>query len=322
MYLKELNIGNVKIENNVFLAPMAGITDASFRKICKEYGPGLVFTEMASSKAMFYKDEKTDKLMDISGEIKPVAVQIFGSDVESMSYAAKKVSEFASIIDINMGCPAPKVVKNGDGSRLLLDLEKASEIVKSVVKESKVPVSVKFRKGWDNDNIVAIECAKMLEAAGASMITIHGRTRTEFYSGKSDLEIIKKVKENVKIPVIGNGDIVDEESALRMFEYTGVDGIMIGRASIGNPWIFEKIIHFLKTGEKLGEVSNNEKINVIKKHLDLIVDEKGEKTGVNEIKKHLACYVKNMENATSIRQAMNIASTKKEVLDILNEKIK
>ena len=322
MYLNELNIGNVKVENNIFLAPMAGLTDASFRKICKEYGPGLVFTEMASSKAIFYKDEKTNQLMDISGEKKPVAVQIFGSDEESMAYAANKVSEFASIIDINMGCPAPKVVKNGDGSKLLLDLEKASQIVKSVVKESKVPVTVKFRKGWDKNNIVAIECAQMLEEAGASMITIHGRTREEYYSGKADLDIIKKVKEKVNIPVIGNGDIVDEEAALRMFEYTGVDGIMVGRAAIGNPWIFKRIIHFLKTGDKLPEISNREKLEVIQKHLDLIVDEKGEKTGVNEIKKHLACYVKSMENATAIRQAVNMSNTKNEMLAILNEMIK
>ena len=322
MYLKELNIGNIKIENNVFLAPMAGITDSSFRKICKEYGPGLVFTEMSSSKAIFYKDEKTNKLMDTSEEKKPVAVQIFGSDVESMSYAAQKVSEFADIIDINMGCPAPKVIKNGDGSKLLLDLNKASEVMKSVVNSSKVPVTVKFRKGWDKDNIVAVECAQMLENVGVSMITIHGRTREEYYSGKADLDIIKKVKESVKIPVIGNGDIVDEESALRMFEYTGVDGIMIGRASIGNPWIFEKIIHYLKTGDKLTEISNSEKLKVIKKHLDLIVAEKGEKTGVNEIKKHLACYVKNMENATNIRQAVNLSNSKEDVLYILEKMIK
>lgn len=322
MYLKELNIGNLKIENNVFLAPMAGITDSSFRRICKEYGPGLVFTEMASSKAIFYKDEKTNKLMDVSEEKKPVAVQIFGSDIESMSYAANHVSGFADLIDINMGCPAPKVVKNGDGSKLLLDLNKASEVVKSVVKESKVPVSVKFRKGWDKNSIVAIECAQMLENAGASMITIHGRTREEYYSGKADLEIIKKVKESVKIPVIGNGDIVDEDTALKMFEYTGVDGIMIGRASIGNPWIFEKIIHYLKTGSKLLDVPNTEKFHIIKKHLELIVLEKGEKTGVNEIKKHLACYVKNMENATSIRKALNVSNTKNEVLQILEEMIK
>ena len=322
MYLKELNIGNVKIENNIFLAPMAGITDSSFRKICKEYGPGLVFTEMASSKAIYYKDDKTNNIMDISGEKKPIAVQIFGSDVESMGYAAKQVSNFANIIDINMGCPAPKVVKNGDGSRLLLDLNKASEVIKNVVKQSKVPVTVKFRKGWDKDNIVAVECAQMLENSGVSMITIHGRTREEYYSGKADLEIIKKVKEKVKIPVIGNGDITDEESALKMFEYTGVDGIMIGRASIGNPWIFEKIIHYLKTGEKLEDISNKEKLHVIQKHLELIVNEKGEKTGVNEIKKHLACYVKNMENATNIRQAINISNTKNEVLQILKEMIK
>ena len=245
MYLKKLKIGNVELKNNLILAPMAGVTDLPFRIICEEFKPGLVCTEMASSKAIFYNDEKTKLLLNTEGEKRPISMQIFGSDSETMGYAAKYVSKIADIVDINMGCPAPKVVKNGDGSKLLLDLEKAKEIIKSVVKNSSKPVTLKFRTGWDHNNIVATEIAKIAEETGISAITIHGRTRTDFYSGKSDLDIIKKVKETVNIPVIGNGDIIDEESALKMFEYTGVDGIMIGRGSFGNPWIFERIEHFL-----------------------------------------------------------------------------
>ena len=260
MYIHKLKIGNVELENNVILAPMAGVTDLAFRKICKEYGnPGLVYTEMASSRAIFHNDEKTKKLLNIEGEKKPIAVQIFGNDPKIMAFAANKVSENADIIDINMGCPAPKVVKNGDGSKLLLDLNKAEEIIKAVVANSKVPVTLKYRKGWDDKHIIACEMAKIAEANGVSAITIHGRTRDEFYGGKVDLNIIKKVKESVNIPVIGNGDIIDEESAKIMFEYTGVDGIAIGRGSMGNPWIFKQIQHYLETGEKLPKPSNKEK---------------------------------------------------------------
>ena len=223
MYLKKLKIGNVELENNLILAPMAGITDLAFRTICKEFGPAMVCTEMVSSKAIFYGDEKTQMLLNTEDEKRPISMQIFGSDVETMGYAAKEISKIADIIDINMGCPAPKVVKNGDGSKLLLDLSKAKEIIEAVVKNSSVPVTVKFRKGWSNENIVACELAKIAEEEGASAITIHGRTRAEFYSGKADLDIIKKVKESVSIPVIGNGDVIDEESALRMFECTGVE---------------------------------------------------------------------------------------------------
>ena len=213
MYLHKLKIGNVELENNLILAPMAGITDLPFRTIVEKFNPGLVCTEMVSSKALYYEDEKTKTLLKTEGEKTPISMQIFGSDPETMGYATKYISEIADIVDINMGCPAPKVVKNGDGSKLLLDLNKVEEIIKSVVKNSKVPVTLKFRKGWNNENIVACEVAQIAEKNGISAITIHGRTREEYYSGKVDLGIIKKVKESVKIPVIGNGDIVDEESA-------------------------------------------------------------------------------------------------------------
>ena len=234
MFIKKLKIGNVELENNIILAPMAGITDLPFRIICKNFGVGLVCTEMASSKAIFYGDEKTKKLLDITGEKRPISAQIFGSDIESMKVSAEYVSTFADILDINMGCPAPNV-KNGDGSKLLLNLELVENIVKEVVKVSKIPVTVKIRMGWDSENIVAVEVAKIIENAGASAITIHGRTRQDFFSGKCNLDIIKKVKENVKIPVIGNGDIIDVETARKMFEYTNVDGIMIGRGALRKP---------------------------------------------------------------------------------------
>ena len=241
MYLKKLKIGNVELDNNLILAPMAGVTDLPFRRIAEKFNPGLVCTEMVSSKALFYGDEKTKQLLNTEGEKRPISMQIFGSEPETMGIAAKQVSELADIVDINFGCPAPKVVKNGDGSRLLLDLDKVEEIIKAVVANSKVPVTIKFRKGWDSKNIVACEVAKIAEKNGVSAITIHGRTRDEFYSGKADWDIIRKVKESVNIPVIGNGDVIDEESAKEMFEQTGVDGIMIGRGSLGNPWIFEQI---------------------------------------------------------------------------------
>ena len=316
MYLKKLKIGNVELENNLILAPMAGVTNLPFRIVCKEFGPGLVCTEMASSRAMFHNEQKTKRLFNTEGEKRPISFQIFGSDEETMAYAAKYVSEFADIIDINMGCPAPKVVKNGDGSKLLLNLEQAEKVIKAVVENSKVPVTLKIRKGWDKENIVATEIAKIAENAGISAITVHGRTRSEFYSGKADLEIIKKVKETVKIPVIGNGDIVDEESAYNMFEKTNVDGIMIGRGSFGNPWIFRNIKHYLETGEKLPAPSNEEKLEIMKKHINLAVEEKGE-IAVKELRKHIAWYTKNLKNSSEFRSKINTIETKGELLEML-----
>lgn len=313
-YLKKLKIGNLELENNLILAPMAGVTNRPFRTICKEIGnPGLVCTEMASSKAMFHNDQKTKRLLNTDGEKRPISYQIFGSDVETMAFSAKYVSEFADIIDINMGCPAPKVVKNGDGSKLLLDLDKAEEIMKAVVQNSEVPVTLKIRKGWDKENIVAVEVAKIAEKAGISAITVHGRTRSEFYTGIADLDIIKKVKENVNIPVIGNGDVIDEITAKKMFEYTGVDGIMIGRGSFGNPWIFRNIIYYLQNGEKLSEPTNQEKLEVMKEHIKLAVEEKGE-IAIKELRKHIAWYTKNMKKSSEFRNSINKVETEKELL--------
>ena len=319
MYLHELKIGNIELKNNILLAPMAGITDLPFRVICEKFNPGLVCSEMVSSKAIYYGDEKTKKLMNLEGEKRPVAIQIFGSDPEAMAYAAKYVSNIADIVDINMGCPAPKVVKNGDGSKLLLDLTKAKDVMEAVAKNSRVPVTLKIRKGWDNSNIVALNIAKIAEEVGISAIAIHGRTRTEYYSGEVDLEIIKKVKESVNIPVIGNGNIVDELTAKEVFEKTGVDGIMIGRASIGNPWIFEKIIHYLKTGEKLEDVTISEKLKIIKEHLNLIIKEKGEIIAIKEFRKHLAAYSKNLPNSSNFRSKINTIEKKDELEKVLNE---
>ena len=318
MYLTKIEIGNVELDNNLILAPMAGVTNLPFRIICEKFEPGMVCTEMASSKAIFYNDQKTRRLLNTEGEKRPISFQIFGSDEETMGYTAKYMSKIADIIDINMGCPAPKVVKNGDGSKLLLDLEKAKRIMKVVVENSSVPVTVKIRKGWDKENIVAVQVAKIAEEVGISAITIHGRTRSEFYTGKADWDIIKEVKDSVKIPVIGNGDIVDEETAYQMFEKTGVDGIMIGRGSLGNPWIFRNIRHFLITGEKLPSPTNSEKLNIIKEHIDLAVEEKGE-IAIKELRKHIAWYTKNLKNSSEFRNSINMIETKEQLIKTLNE---
>ena len=321
MYLKKLKIGNVTLNNNILLAPMAGITDLPFRLILEEFNPGLVVTEMVSSKAIFYNDEKTKKLLNTKNEKRPISAQIFGSDEESISCSVKYISnlENIDIIDINMGCPAPKVTKNGDGSSLLLDLKKAEKVIETAVKNSSKPVTLKMRLGWDKTNIVAKDLAQIAEKNGISALVVHGRTRSEFYSGIANLEEIKKVKEAVTIPVIGNGDIVDEETAKLMFEKTGCDGIMIGRGAIGNPWIFERIKYYLENGNKMQEISLKEKFNLIKKHFNLELEEKGEYTGIREFRKHIAYYTKGMPNSSEFRNKYNLLDNKDEIISFLDK---
>lgn len=319
MYLAKLKIGNVELENNVLLAPMAGITDLSFRRICKKYGnPGLVYTEMVSSKGLYHKDKKTEKLLKSVPQERPLSVQIFGDDPMIMAEAAKKISEQADIIDINMGCPAPKVVKNNEGSKLLLNEELVYHIVHEVKTKIEKPLTVKIRTGWNRENIVADKIAKVIEEAGADAIAVHGRTREDFYSGQVDLETIKKVKETVKIPVIGNGDIKSAKDAIKMFEYTGVDGIMIGRGILGEPWKIKEIINDLE-GKEEKEITPQEKLEIIKEHYRMAIEEKGEYVGIREMRKHLCWYLKNQKNSSQIRQKINTEEDREKVIDILEE---
>jgi len=315
-----MKIGNFVPENNVFLAPMAGVTDKAFRIICKEFGAGLVYTEMVSSKGLYYGSQKTEFMLDIDKREAPAVVQIFGSDPEIMGYMAERISEKEDVayIDINMGCPAPKIVKNKEGSYLMREPKMAEQIVKKVVEKSKKPVTVKIRKGWDEANVNAVEFAKMLEQCGASAIAIHGRTRSQMYEGKADWDIIKKVKKNVKVPVIGNGDVVTCEDAKKMLEYTGCDAIMIGRGALGNPWIFKRVVNYLENGVILDEPKPIEKVEQAIRHLEMMYEFKGQR-GVIEMRKHIAWYLKGLKNAAAIRDRVNKMDNKDEIIKLLEE---
>ena len=310
-----MRIGDVVLENEVFLAPMAGVTDLAFRLICKEYGSGLLYTEMINAKALCYDDEKTKGMLKIEEEEHPVAVQIFGSEPEFIAGASEILNEHSNeILDINMGCPAPKVVKNGDGSALMKTPQLAAKVIEAAAKKSKKPVTVKFRKGWDDDSINAVEFAKMAEASGAQAITIHGRTRAQYYSGTADWDIIEEIKNVVKIPVIGNGDIVTIEDAINIRKKTGCDAIMIGRGAQGNPWIFNRINHYMKTGEILPEPTSEEKIRTAIKHFNLAIKEDGEYVAVREMRKHLGWYLKGMKKSARLRDEINKLESADEVV--------
>ena len=310
-----MRIGDVVLENEVFLAPMAGVTDLAFRLICKEYGSGLLYTEMINAKALCYDDEKTKGMLKIEEEEHPVAVQIFGSEPEFIAGATEILNEHSNeILDINMGCPAPKVVKNGDGSALMKTPQLAAKVIEAAAKKSKKPVTVKFRKGWDDDSINAVEFAKMAEASGAQAITIHGRTRAQYYSGIADWDIIEEIKNAVKIPVIGNGDIVTIDDAINIRKKTGCDAIMIGRGAQGNPWIFNRINHYMKTGEILPEPTAEEKIRTAIKHFNLAIKEDGEYVAVREMRKHLGWYLKGMKKSARLRDEINKLESADEVV--------
>lgn len=306
----ELKIGNVTLENNVILAPMAGVTDLPFRLLCKEQGAGLLCMEMVSAKAVHYNNKNTEALMEIHPDEQPVSLQLFGSEPAVMAETAARIEErpFA-ILDVNMGCPVPKVVNNHEGSALMKDPRLVGEIVAALVKAVKKPVTVKIRKGFDDEHVNAVEIAKIIEESGASAIAVHGRTREQYYSGKADWDIIRKVKEAVKIPVIGNGDVTDAVSAKKMMDETGCDGIMIGRASRGNPWIFKEITQYLDTGILPERPSMEEVRNTILRHAALQLEFKGEYTGIREMRKHVAWYTAGYPHSAKLRRMVNEMET-------------
>ena len=314
-------IGNIKIENKIVIAPMAGVTNLAYREVCKEFGAGLVCAEMVSDKALQHKNEKTWKMLDVSPFEHPISMQIFGGDIDSLVEGAMIIDKNcdADIIDINMGCPVTKVIKSGAGSKLLHDPDKVYEIVKKVVDSVSKPVTVKIRSGWDFDSINAVEVAKNIERAGARAIAIHGRTRSQIYSGKADWDIIKQVKDAVSIPVIGNGDIRSGADALRMIEETGVDAIMIGRGVLGNPWIVKEVSEALKGNNFGKDVSFKVRKKIIMDHIEKLVKLKGEKAACLEMRTHIAWYVKGLRHATVFKRKLNEISTIDDIISLMNE---
>ena len=314
-----LKIGNNEYENiYAILAPMAGFTDLPFRIVCEEYGCNFTFTEMINAKALCYHDEKTTKMLDVSGQKKYVGVQIFGSDVKYMGEAVKIINELGrfSHIDINMGCPAPKIVKNGDGSALMKNPTLASKIVQEAKKNSDIPVTVKIRKGFDDNNISAVEFAKLLEQSGADAITVHGRTTRQYYSGVADWDIIREVKNAVKIPVIGNGDVKSPEDAKRMIDYTNCDSVLIARAAQGNPFLFAQINDFFENGT-YDEIPDSKRIQIALKHYKLSMENFEISIAVREMRKQINCYLKGIKNSCAVKNQINMQNDYEKVIEML-----
>ncbi len=315
--MKSLLIGDVKLRNNIILAPMAGVSDLPFRLLCARYGAGMVCMEMISAKAIMYNNKNTEGLLEIHPDEGCVSLQLFGSDPKIMSEQAKRIEDRPyDILDINMGCPVPKVVNNGEGSALMKDPLLAGRIIEAIVKNTNKPVTVKIRKGFANDELTAPEIAYIAQESGASAVTVHARTREQYYSGKADLNAIAKVKERVDIPVIGNGDVTDGESAKRMFDETGCDGIAIGRAAQGNPFIFREILHFLETNEKLDRPNGTEMFETVREHARLMIKYKGEYTAVREMRKHLSWYSAGMPGSAKLRGRINEMCSMDDILSV------
>lgn len=318
--MNSLTIGNVEIPGILALGPMAGVTDSVYRQLCKEQGCSLLYSEMVSAKAILYKNKNTAPLLAAEESERPLALQLFGSDPDIMAEIAAQIEEGPyDIIDINMGCPVPKIVNNGEGSALMKNPKLAGEIIGAMAKKCKKPITVKIRKGFNEESVNAVEMAKIAEANGACAIAVHGRTREQYYSGQADWSIIRDVKNAIKIPVIGNGDITGPESALAMLNQTGCDGIMIGRAARGNPWIFHQINRYLTTGKILPPPSAEEIKAMILRHTRMLIDFKGEYTGLREMRTHICFYVSGMRHANAIRRKINTIETYKELEQLFLE---
>lgn len=318
--LHRLTIGSVTLDNNIILAPMAGVTDLPFRLLCSEYGVGMCCMEMVSAKAILYRNKNTEALLEIHPDEGPVSLQLFGSDAQIMGDMARQIEDRPfDILDINMGCPVPKVVNNGEGSALMKQPGLVGQIVSSVVQSVSKPVTVKIRKGFDDAHVNAVEIAKMAEDAGAAAIVVHGRTREQYYAGEADWDIIAKVKENVSVPVIGNGDITDGVAAEKMLKQTGCDGVMIGRAARGNPWIFRQITAYLQDGTVLPKPDKDEVRETILRHARLQLECKGEYTGIREMRKHVSWYTAGIPNSARLRQNVNMVEDFDELRRLVEE---